>query len=113
MFDLSGNATDLQSPAAGVHRHPQSETPMRRASAALVVLLVSAGWSATALGQDGARSALDPITSAVINHPITTTSATARAHFLEGMRELDLGHGVDANVHFKAAAQADPDFAFA
>jgi Flp pilus assembly protein TadD len=87
---------------------------MRTASAALAALLVSAGWSAAAVGQDGAaRAALDPITSAVISHPITTKSATARAHFLEGVRELDVGHGVDANVHFKAAIAADPDFAFA
>ena len=87
---------------------------MRTASAALAVVLASAGWSAAALGQDGAaRAALDPITSAVINHPITTNSATARAHFLEGVRELDVGHGVDANVHFRAAIAADPAFAFA
>ncbi len=89
---------------------------MRTASAALAVVLASAGWSAGALAQDGggaARAALDPITSAVINHPITTTSAPARMHFLEGVRELDLGRFVDANVHFKAATQADPNFAFA
>ena len=85
----------------------------RAAPATLAVLLVSAGWSAGAAAQDGARAALDPITSAVVNHPITTSSAAARAHFLEGLREADLGRGVDANVHFRAAVQADPDFAFA
>ena len=59
------------------------------------------------------HSALDPVTSAVIAHPITTSSAAARTHFLEGLREFDLGRFIDANVHFKAAVAADPDFAFA
>ena len=85
---------------------------MRTASAALAIVLASAGLSSGARAQDG-RAALDPITSAIINHPITTSSAAARAHFLEGVRELDLGRGVDANVHFRAAVAADPDFAFA
>ena len=49
----------------------------------------------------------------MISHPITTASAEAREHFLEGLRELDLGRFIDANVHFKAAVAADPDFAFA
>lgn len=82
------------------------------ARAALALALVSAGLHRTAAAQD-ARSALDPFTSAVINHPITTSSTTARAHFLEGLREFDLGRLIDANVHFKAAVAADPDFAFA
>ncbi len=85
---------------------------MRRLSAAVAIVLASAGWSSAA-AQDGARAALDPITSAVINHPITTSSAPARADFLAGVRELDLGRVVDANVHFRAAVAADPDFAFA
>ena len=80
--------------------------------AVLAVALASAGWAAGAAAQ-GPRAALDPITSAVINHPITTSSAEARAHFLEGLREFDLGRFIDANVHFKAAVAADPDFAFA
>ena len=80
--------------------------------AALAVVLASVSWSAGAAAQ-GPRAALDPITSAVINHPITTSSAEARAHFLVGLREFDLGRLIDANVHFKAAVAADPDFAFA
>ncbi|HET7296199.1 MAG TPA: hypothetical protein VFI66_03610 [Gemmatimonadales bacterium] len=82
------------------------------ARAALALVLASAGVHRTAAAQD-ARSALDPITSAVINHPITTSSTAARAHFLVGLREFDLGRFIDANVHFKAAVAADPDFAFA
>ena len=77
----------------------------------VAVALLTAGWAAGAA--QGPRAALDPITSAVINHPITTTSAEARAHFLEGLREFDLGRFIDANTHFKAAVAADPDFAFA
>ncbi len=80
--------------------------------AALALVLASVSWTAGAAAQ-GPRSALDPITSAVINHPITTSSAEARAHFLEGLREFDLGRLIDANVHFEAAVAADPDFAFA
>src|SRR5205809_739736 len=96
---------------------PTSETTMMSVShastrAALALVLASVSWSAGAAAQ-GLRSALDPITSAVINHPITTSSAEARAHFLEGLREFDLGRLIDANVHFKAAVAADPDFAFA
>jgi len=84
----------------------------RAALAVLAVVLASAGSSAGAAAQD-ARAALDPITSAVIGHPITTSSAAARTHFLEGVRELDLGRFIDANVHFKAAVAADSNFAFA
>ena len=86
-----------------------SHAPTRTA---LAVVLASAGWAAGAAAQ-GPRAALDPITSAVINHPITTASAEAREHFLEGLREFDLGRFIDANVHFKAAVAADPTFAFA
>src|SRR2546426_10998313 len=98
-------------------RLPTSETTMMSVShastrAALALVLASVSWSAGAAAQ-GPRSALDPITSAVIHHPITTSSAEARAHFLEGLREFDLGRLIDANVHFKAAVAADPSFAFA
>src|SRR6266705_2779101 len=98
-------------------RLPTSETTMMSVShastrAALALVLASVSWSAGAAAQ-GPRSALDPITSAVINHPITTSSAEARAHFLEGLREFDLGRLIDANAHFKEAVAADPAFAFA
>ena len=80
---------------------------------AAVAVLVACGVYSRAAAAQGPRAALDPITSAVIYHPITTSSAEARAHFLEGLREFDLGRFIDANVHFKAAVAADPDFAFA
>lgn len=85
---------------------------MKAVLAALSVVLASAGWSGEAAAQD-TRAALDPITSAVIGHPLTTSSAAARNHFLEGVRELDLGRFIDANTHFRAAVTADSNFAFA
>src|SRR5437879_1958360 len=87
---------------------------LRHASvrAVLAVVFASGGWYAGARAQDP-RSALDPITSAVMQHPITTSSAAARDHFLRGQRELDLTRFIDANAHFKQAVAADPDFAFA
>lgn len=57
--------------------------------------------------------ALDAVTSGIVKLPITTTSADARNHFLQGQRELDLGRVFDANGHFKAAVAADSTFAFA
>src|ERR1700745_3680015 len=91
---------------------PTSEATMRcvrhpSVRAALTVLVASGGWYAGALAQ-GPRSALDPITSAVMKHPITTSSAAARDHFLQGQRELDLARFIDANAHFKQAVAADP-----
>jgi tetratricopeptide (TPR) repeat protein len=80
--------------------------------AALTMVFASAGWYAGAAAQDP-RSALDPITSAVMKHPITTSSTAARDQFLQGQRELDLARFIDANAHFKEAVAADPNFAFA
>jgi Tfp pilus assembly protein PilF len=78
---------------------------------ALTVVFACGAWDAGAAAQDP-RSALDPITSAVIEHPITTSSGAARDHFLRGQRELDLGRFIDANAHFKQAVAADANFAF-
>src|SRR5260370_2278845 len=96
---------------------PKSEAIMRCVSYALLrttltVVLASGGWYAGAAAQDP-RAALDPITSAVMKHPITTSSSVARDHFLRGQRELDLARFIDANAHFKEAVAADPAFAFA
>ena len=80
---------------------------------AAVAVLVACGVYSRAATAQGPRAALDPITSTLIYHPISTSSAEARAHFLEGLREFDLGRFIDANVHFKLAVAADPNFAFA
>src|SRR5207249_9092073 len=85
-------------------------TSVRHAPARAVLVLC--GLYAGAAAQES-RSALDPITSAVIKHPITTSSEQARNHFLQGQREFDLARFIDANVHFKEAVAADPAFAFA
>src|SRR5260370_1136878 len=94
---------------------PKSEAIMRCVSYALLrttltVVLASGGWYAGAAAQDP-RAVLDPITSAVMKHPITTSSSVARDHFLRGQRELDLGRFIDANAHFKEAVPAGPTFA--
>src|SRR5437762_14079632 len=91
-------------------RLPTSETTMMSVShastrAALALVLASVSWSAGAAAQ-GPRSALDPITSAVINHPITTSSAEARAHFLEGLREFDLGRLIDRSEEHTSELQS-------
>src|SRR6266852_4270803 len=96
---------------------PKSEATMRCVSYALLrttltMVLASGGWYAGAAAQDP-RAVLDPITSAVMKHPITTSSTVARDHFLRGQRELDLARFIDANAHFKEAVAADPTFAFA
>ena len=80
--------------------------------AVLAVVLASGGVVLRAGAQDP-RSGLDPITSGVMGHPITTSSAAARGQFLAGQRESDLFRPIDANEHFKAAVAADSTFAFA
>jgi tetratricopeptide (TPR) repeat protein len=57
-------------------------------------------------------AALDAVTSSIIGHPVTTTSAEARTHFLAGQREQDLGRIIDALDHYKRAVAADSTFAF-
>jgi len=86
-------------------------TSIRHAPVRAVLVLVLCG-SSSGLAAQTSRSALDPITSAVMKHPITTSSSVARDHFLQGQREFDLARFIDANAHFKEAVAADPSFAF-
>ena len=58
-------------------------------------------------------AALDAVTSGISGMPVTTSSADARNHFLQGQRELDLGRNFDALDHFKRAVAADSGFALA
>src|SRR5437867_13172248 len=55
--------------------------------------------------------ALDAVTSGIMGIPVTTSSADARNHFLQGQRELDLARTFDARDHFKRAVAADSTFA--
>ena len=56
-------------------------------------------------------AALDAITSSISGLPLTTSSDDARNHFLQGLRELDLTRGFEAQEHFKGAVAADSTFA--
>jgi hypothetical protein len=56
-------------------------------------------------------AALDAVTSSISGLPVSTSSADARNHFLQGQRELDLTRGFDAQEHFKRAVAADSTFA--
>src|SRR5882762_7360925 len=58
-------------------------------------------------------AALDTVTSGIMGMPVTTASAEARNHFLQGQRELDLARNFEALDHFKRAAAADSTFAIA
>lgn len=80
---------------------------------AAAAILLSAPCIAQTKSQPRDLGALDAVTSGIMKLPITTTSADARNHFLQGQRELDLGRRFDANVHFKAAVTADSNFAIA
>src|SRR6266581_5578174 len=57
--------------------------------------------------------ALDAVTSGIMGIPVTTSSADARNHFLQGQRELDLARNFEALDHFKRAVAADSTFAIA
>jgi tetratricopeptide (TPR) repeat protein len=57
--------------------------------------------------------ALDGVTSGIMGLPVTTASADARNHFLQGQRELDLARNFEALDHFKRAVAADSTFAIA
>src|SRR5436309_5129410 len=58
-------------------------------------------------------AALDTVTSGIMGMPVTTASADARSHFLQGQRELDLARNFEALDHFKLAVAADSTFAIA
>src|SRR5580765_6165767 len=79
-------------------------------------LLSSCGGGAGAApprSTDRNLAALDSVTSNIMGTPVTTASADARNHFLQGERELDLGRNFEALDHFKLAVAADSTFAIA
>lgn len=80
----------------------------------LTALLLVALGASSAAAQDPPKrdlAALDAVTSGIMKLPITTSSASARHHFLAGVREADLGQGLDALGHFTEAIAADSGFA--
>jgi len=78
---------------------------------AAAVLLSSCGAAPRPATRD--LSALDGVTSGIMGIPVTTSSADARNHFLQGQRELDLARTFEALDHFKRAVAADSTFAIA
>ena len=78
---------------------------------AAAVLLSSCGSAPPPASRD--LSALDGVTSGIMGIPVTTSSADARNHFLQGQRELDLARNFEALDHFKRAVAADSTFAIA
>src|SRR2546422_1911657 len=78
---------------------------------AAAALLSSCGASPPPDGRD--LAALDGVTSGIMGIPVTTSSADARNHFLQGQRELDLARNFEALDHFQRAVAADTTFAIA
>ena len=76
---------------------------------ASAVLLSSCGAAPPPSSRD--LTALNAVTSDVMGMTLTTSSAEARNHYLQGQRELDLARLYDAIEHFKAAVAADSTFA--
>src|SRR3989449_8351114 len=79
---------------------------------ATCILLSSCGASPPPSGPRD-LAALDAVTSGIMGIPVTTSSADARTHFLQGQRELDLARNFEALDHFKRAVAADSTFAIA
>src|SRR6266542_4793795 len=80
---------------------------------AVAFLLSSCGARAAPPSTNRDLAALDGVTSGIMGIPVTTASADARNHFLQGQRELDLARNFEALDHFKAAVAADSTFAIA
>src|SRR3954471_10175075 len=76
---------------------------------ATAVLLSACGAAPPPSSRD--LTALNGVTSDVMGIAITTPSADARNHYLQGLREIDLARPFDALAHFKAAIAADSTFA--
>jgi tetratricopeptide (TPR) repeat protein len=83
----------------------------------LRVRLLSTALALVAVGACTATSTRTATTPAAGDQsffvtPIGTTSATARAEFLQGLRDQDAERFIDARTHFNSAVAADPNFAF-
>ena len=85
--------------------------PLLAVAAAALLSACGAAPPPPATGRNVA--ALDTVTSGIMGIPVTTSSADARNHFLQGQRELDLARNFEALDHFKRAVAADSTFAIA
>ena len=83
----------------------------RQLLAVAVALVTSSCGAAPPQGTSRDLAALDAVTSAISGLPLTTASADARNHFLQGEREVDLTRFFDAQEHFRRAVAADSTFA--
>src|SRR2546423_1271771 len=82
----------------------------------LLAVAIAVGLSSCAAAPPPATrnlTVLNSVTSDILSFPVTTASADARNHFLEGQREVDLVRPFEAIEHFKRAVTADSTFAFA
>src|SRR5258708_6276485 len=87
--------------------------PRSRGLSAAAPVVRRSSWGAAPAATSRDLAALDGLTSAVMGTPLTTSSADARNHYLQGLREIDLARPFDALEHFKAAVAADSNFALA
>ncbi len=70
--------------------------------------------TACAQEQEGQRVAMAAADAGVVMMmPVSTESAEALTHFMQGQRLLDMGQPDDALPHFEQATEADPQFALA
>ncbi len=60
-----------------------------------------------------ARTSVGPNVPPAMMVPLTTSSSSAREHFMLGLREMDIGETLKARAHFLEAVGADPSFALA
>ncbi len=84
---------------------------LHRPLCAVVASVLLSACAAAPASNTRDLAALDKVTSGISGLPVTTSSADARNHFLQGQRELDLTRGFDAQDHFKRAVTADSTFA--
>lgn len=79
-----------------------------RGTCTVLLMFLSAACTTTGMGV----STPPRVTAPQVMFPVTTSSATAREHFMLGLRDLDIGRNT-ARSHFEAAVAADPSFALA
>lgn len=76
-------------------------------------LFLALALSGCSEGDAPASAAASPEATDAVEMPLTTSSDEARAAYLEGMSDFDMGRGPEAEAHFAQAVQLDPDFALA